>query len=234
MSTLPDPHTLTFDVLIPADAQEVVTRTDDDGVKQASVFSLGGQRLASVVWGEDGVLGSFTTARWRIELHDNGMPRYAAPLVDGKIHGQTVQWTPQGEPLSVCTFKHGTGVDYWCDHETGALAEEHPQVDGRPHGIERWWSEDENGPSVFHERHWYHGMVHGIERWWVDESEAPDAGYPKFFIQNETVDRESYLRAARDDSTLPPWRAADDRPHRALPTGFARLIVRPRAWDGED
>lgn len=89
----------------------------------------------------------------QLEFHERGVV-YAEPFVDGRLHGLAKQFGTDGRLLLVSPFEHGTGTDFWCG-ERRRLAEEHPLVDGKPSGTERWWNEDQKtvySRSVLHRR----------------------------------------------------------------------------------
>jgi hypothetical protein len=109
-----------------------------------------------------------------------------------------------------------------CNHR-GMLQEEHPLVRGKPSGVERWWVD---ARTIYEETHWLNGTWHGPRRdWRGSKLEGP----PQFFIRGKRVSKRVYLKASRTDSTLPPYRPADDSPKRTLPAECIRLRRRARA-----
>ncbi len=100
---------------------------------------------------------------------------------------------------------------------------------GHRHGFE-WWI-NESQASVYEERHWRDDQAHGIEREWNSEGRLR-RGYPKYFVAGRQVTRRQYIRAAASDSSLPPFRKAENRPRRAFPPTIARHLGDPRDAGG--
>lgn len=132
---------------IPAKAREHITQRFDTGEKASSEFWLGDQLVGEAGWNDDGTphfakgLRAGCAHGHTVDYHcDGGL--YAQPWSNGLPHGWAKQWSPSGRLLIICPFRHGTGVDYFCDNR-GRLVEEHPLVRGRPHGVERWWNFDQ-------------------------------------------------------------------------------------------
>lgn len=146
---------------------------------------------------------------------------YAEPFVAGKVHGLAKQFDVHGHLMMVSPFVRGSGVDFWCDEE-GRLAEEHPLVDGTPSGCHRWWNQD--GKSVYSETQYRDGLQHGVSREW--SSGKLGSGFPKFFLAGKPVSRRRYLDAGARDSSIPPYRLEEDRPHRKVPSKFSKLKAR--------
>lgn len=122
-------------------------------------------------------------------------------------------------------FVRGTGVDLFYDDE-GRLAEERPLVGGQRSGIERWWNPDQT--TAYEETAFFSGLPHGVARQWRDGRLRP--GFPHFLVHGQRVTKRSYLRAARVDPTLAPYRRDDDQPARRLPDAYlaARQTSRRR------
>jgi hypothetical protein len=51
-------------------------------------------------------------------------------------------------------------------------------------------------------------------------------GFPKFFLEGRQVSRRVYLRAAKDDPTLPRYRPEEDLPNRDMTVTFGKLRKR--------
>lgn len=213
---------------IPAGATETVTRVDEHGRKFASEFWFRGQLAGRAYWNPDGTpclavgLRNGVPVGHQVEFHEFGGV-YAEPFVEGRLHGLARQFAPDGRLLMVSPFEHGTGTDFWCDHQ-GRLAEEHPVVDGKPSGTERWWTEDQK--TVYSETEWLNGEWHGATRHWTGG--RLDRGFPKFFVEGKRVSKRAYLKLAQRDRTLPPFRPESDSPVRTLPERFLRLRERAR------
>jgi hypothetical protein len=155
--------------------------------------------------------------------YESGAIVYAEPFVDGALHGVAKQFSPHGRLLLVSPFKRGTGIDFWCD-ERGRLAEEHPLVEGKPSGTERWWNPDQK--SVYSETEWLNGEWHGAKREWDDARLVPR--FPQFYVRGKRVAKRAYLKLAAKDPSLPPYRNEADSPARALPRKFLELKKRAR------
>jgi hypothetical protein len=211
---------------IPAAATERITERDDVGEKQGSEFWLRGRLVGRAWWDELGLVVATGLRRgvpdgYQIEYVD-GRISYAEPFVDGVQHGWARQYAPSGRILMECPFRSGSGTDYWCD-DRGQLSEEHPLVGGRPSGVERWWAD---GRSIYSETHWLDGEWHGPHRRW--RGGKLDQGFPEFYIRGKRTSKPAYLKALRDDLTLPAYRPEDDSPERTLPRAFAALRARVR------
>jgi antitoxin component YwqK of YwqJK toxin-antitoxin module len=216
---------------IPARAEEKILGYDKRGAKERSEFWLNGKRVGFVSWdpwepsGTPGIAGGYRNGV-RVGYHivyDRGTVSYAEPFKNGLVHGWAKQFNARGRLIFEGPFKNGTGTDYWCD-EKGRLAEEHPLVEGKPSGWERWWSEDQK--SIYSETHWANGEWHGIKREWARG--RLDRGYPKFYVRGKQISKREYPAAARRDTTLPPYRPEDDSPARRLPARFIQLKRRFR------
>ena len=194
---------------------------DAAGRKEASEFWLDGE-LVGEVWWDEGRPGIAVGRRggkkygYLVEYHE-GTVSYAEPFVDGLQHGWAKQYTRKGRLLIANPYVRGTGTDYFCNSR-GELQEEHPIVDRRLSGFDRWWTDR---TSVHEETHYVAGEKHGIVRHWSGGKLSPE--YPKYFVNGEEVSRERYLEAARRDPTLPAHRPEDDSPERTLPERFLEL-----------
>ena len=155
--------------------------------------------------------------------YDNGQLELAEPYCDGRIHGTAKQWDEDGRLIGTYTLRHGTGFDIWRNlREDGTpyVAEIQTYRDGFFDGFTWWFNEDR---SVWWEWHWRQGAQHGIERQWNDH-ERLARGWPKYWIDGNQVDKRRYVRAVRRDSSLPPFRDADQAPLRALPRDLQELL----------
>ena len=211
---------------IPTEALELVTKFDDKGRKSESQFWLKGKLVGRASWYPNGGpclavgLRRNVAHGYQIEYHE-GTPSgvsYAEPFVGGRVHGLAKQFDVDGHLVLASPFVHGTGIDYWCD-QNGRLAEEHPVIDGRISGCERWWNGD--GKSVFSETHYREGLRHGVVREWSGRKLRN--GFPMFFLRGRVVSLRRYLRAQKSDESLPQYRAEEDRPQRRLPERFIEL-----------
>ena len=155
---------------------------------------------------------------------DDGRLSLIEPYVNGKIHGTAKQYGRHGSVIGTYSLRHGTGYDIWrTESEDGAIgiSEIHSLRDGLPHGYE-WWL-TENSHVLSHELHWHEGEYHGIEREWNLSSKLR-RGYPRYWIKGDRVTKREYLRAAKTDRTLPPFRLEDNSPRRRFPAEIERLF----------
>jgi antitoxin component YwqK of YwqJK toxin-antitoxin module len=181
------------------------------------------------------------------EFHETGELAFERPLKEGRVHGTEYRWDCPGELLSEepyvkglphgtarqwlggkligsYTMVRGTGIDlWWQEREDGSvyLSEVYPLRDGRPHGFEWWLNEDQE--TVCIERHYWEGKPHGIWREWNSRGRLC-RGFPEYYVGGVKVTRPQYLRAAREDPTLPPFREEDNEPRRRFPPEIARHL----------
>lgn len=192
------------------DGQVVGQRAYDDNgnLKIETPLKNGKKHGREYIWNEDGTLES------------------VEPYFEGKIHGLARQYGRNGTVIGTYRCVHGTGLDIWRqERKDGSIfiSEIHSLQDGRPHGYEWWLNVDQR--SVWHERHWNQGTVHGIERMWNDKGSLR-RGYPKYWIRGQAVGRRIYLKAAKQDKTLPPFREGDNRPQRQFPIEIGNQTLR--------
>jgi antitoxin component YwqK of YwqJK toxin-antitoxin module len=140
-------------------------------------------------------------------------------IKNGKAHGTAKQWSSETGKL-IGSFKmiNGNGIDLWWQDWPAQvhLSEVCFMKNGAPHGIE--WNLDHN-ESVFIERQWFNGKWHGIYRSWKN-SRTLDKGFPKFFIKNKQITKAQYLKACKNDQTLPKYKTTEDRASRKFPTSL--------------
>ncbi len=194
------------------------------GAKSRSRFHHGGERIAEVLWEEDGT----PSWGWRlrrgkrhgpsVEWWPNGRVAFVEPFVDGLVHGVARHFDDQGKLLLRTRYVKGTGVDLWCDLSNRSLAEETRLRGGTLHGVRRWWNGD--GRTVWLEEPYRDGKLHGIVREWHGKLRR------RFFVDGEQVDKRTYLR----DASLPPYRADDDRPERPLPAEIVGQPIHVEMW----
>lgn len=148
------------------------------------------------------------------------------PYFEGKLHGLAKQYGRKGKVIGTYRCVHGTGLDIWrSERKDGSIiiSEIHSLKDGQPHGCEWWLRDDQH--SVWHECHWSQGLVHGIERIW-DSKGSLKRGYPKFWINGQTVSKRTYLKRAELDEALPALQLADNQPQRWFPAEIEALFTR--------
>lgn len=208
---------------IPKDVREVTQSVHEWGYKSIACL-LGRKVVGSRLRDENGGLieeyGLRDNEKCGYERHwsNDGVLLYRRYFVDGKQHGIARQWNSKGTLLIVYRMRRGTGIDIWCN-EDGELQEEHPVRDGMRHGPERWWNENQR--TIYIERYWYEGDLHGIEREWAETGRLR-RGFPKYFIRNRQVNKQTYMREARKNQTLSPFRSKDNAPQRVLPREYLR------------
>ena len=159
-----------------------------------------------------------------ITWDDNGRLLSIEPYAKGKLHGTTKQYGRNGKVIGTYKLVHGTGFDIW-RHENEDnrvfVSEIHSLKDGLPNGYEWWFASTKQ--DLLHERHWHMGKLHGIERMWNSKGRLY-RGYPTFFISDQTVSKQKYVKLTRTDKTLPAFREKDNFPHRSLPSETRILI----------
>jgi antitoxin component YwqK of YwqJK toxin-antitoxin module len=151
-----------------------------------------------------------------ITWDDNGKLLSIEPYAKGKIHGTAKQYGQNGRVIGIYKIKHGTGFDIWRqeDEDNGVFVSEiHALKDGFPNGYEWWFASPEQ--DLILERHWQMGKLHGIERVWNSKSRLR-RGYPKFFIADQNVSKQKYIKMTLMDKTLPVFREKDNLPYRKL------------------
>jgi len=161
---------------------------------------------------------------WESTWNDDGTLLLVEPYVNGRIHGTAKQYGRQGNVIGTYTLIQGTGFDVWRQEKedrTNFVSEIHRLQDGTPHGYE--WHFASSQGELWHERHWYIGKLHGIERIWSSKGKLR-RGYPMFYVLEQEVSKQTYLKLARDDKTLPAYRAEDRLPHRIFPPEIQELM----------
>jgi hypothetical protein len=191
---------------------------------------LNGEVVGQRAYNEEGQLVTETPLKNGIkhgrefQWHDDGRLSLIVPYVNGKVHGTAKQYGRNGSVIGAYTLRHGTGYDVWRqEDEDGAvrISEIHTLKDGLPHGFEWWLSEDPH--VVWHEIHWHEGQYHGIERQW-NLAKKLRRGFPQNWINGDRVDKRKYLRAAKRDPSLPPFRLKDNSPRRRFPPAIEQLF----------
>ena len=162
------------------------------------------------------------------EFHwdDDGTLNLIEPYVNGNIHGTAKQYGRRGSVIGTYKLRHGTGYDIWRQESANGsirISEIHTLKGGLPHGYEWWLTRKSH--IVWHERHWNQGEFHGIERLW-NATNKLSRGFPQYWIKGQPVTKRQYLRAAEQDSGMPPFRLKDNSPRRRFPEMIERLLVR--------
>jgi antitoxin component YwqK of YwqJK toxin-antitoxin module len=209
---------------IPTEAEERVTERYDGGVKKKAEYYLNGEEVGRRWFFEAGDLemeisvrdgrqhGPFRT--W----YESGQLSSETIYVNGLEHGTARQWAEDGTLIGTYEMDHGTGLDLWwtglSDEGGWHLSEARYMLAGDRHGFE-WWI-DADQMSVNREGHFAKGQEHGVQRDWNSAGRLR-RGFPKYFVNGGQVTKRQYLRAAHLDSSLPPFRAEDNRPERQFP-----------------
>lgn len=219
---------------IPPNVVEQVTREfrrEGGGIYyRLTTCVLNGEVVGQRAYGEEGQLVTETPLRngskhgREFQWEDDGRLSLIEPYVNGKIHGTAKQYGRNGKVIGTYRLRHGTGYDIWrVEDEDGAfrVSEIHTLSDGLPHGYEWWLSHKPH--ILYHELHWHEGEYHGIERQWNFANKLR-RGFPQYWIKGERVPKSKYLRAAKKDLTLPPFRLKDNSPRRKFPVEIEQLF----------
>ena len=190
---------------------------------------LNGEVVGRRAYGEEGQLVTETPLRngsrhgREFQWDDDGTLISIEPYLNGKIHGTAKQYGRDGSVIGTYSLHNGTGYDIWRAESEGAfyISEIHSLRDGLPHGYEWWLTEKPR--ILWHERHWREGKYHGIEREW-NIAHKLSRGFPRYWINGERVSKPKYLRAAKKDSSLPPFRVKDNSPRRRFPVEIEQLF----------
>lgn len=189
-------------------------------------YYLGRSYVGRRVYDKDGLLEdecSYKNGKkhgW--EYHwENGRLSWALPYDNGREHGTARTWGTSGALLGSYTMDHGTGIDLWWNELEGEpqLTEARVVVDNLMDGYEYWF--ETGNPGVLRkEKWWSKGRLHGIEREWNDRGRLR-RGFPKYWIHDRQVDKRTYERAVKADTTLRPFRIEDNQPSRVFPPEVA-------------
>lgn len=209
---------------IPTSATEIVEDAFDGGAKKSAFFFLGGEKVGFRQWSESGELeveygmrNGTKHGRW-YRFYENGQPEEVIPYRNGRRHGTGKQWLPDGQLLITYKLVNGTGLDLWCGHENDTLAEECYWPKEGELGYHREWNDDET--SIWQEYHYYTEKgYHGIWREWNKQG-ILRRGFPKYYVDDNRVTKQQYLKASLIDRTLPPYRPEEDRAYRELPREY--------------
>lgn len=191
---------------------------------------LNGEVVGQRAYAENGQLVTETPLRngrkhgREFQWEDDGRLLLVEPYVNGKVNGTAKQYGRNGSVIGTYNLRHGTGYDIWrVEDEDGAthISEIHTLVDGLPHGYEWWLTTKPH--IVRHELHWHEGEYHGIERQW-NLANKLRRGFPRYWINGSRVTKRSYLRAAKTDHSLPPFRLQDNSPRRRFPSKIEQLF----------
>jgi len=204
--------------IIPPKAREKVVKRHETGFKQVALYYLDRKLIGHRSWDDQGRLAVEYAIRNNLMhgpfrgYHSNGTLSWVTQFVDGKEHGMSRQYDQNGNLIGTYRMKHGTGVDLWYS-APGELSEERHLRDGKWEGFERWWNTNH---TVWEETHFKGGVEHGIKRAWNSRGRLR-RGFPQFLIRGMKVTKQKYLRACKQDSSLPLYRTEDDNPKRTPP-----------------
>lgn len=210
-------------------AQEhVVSAHKSNGQKQKAEYVLDGEVVGVRQFYEDGNIGMETPYRngvihgtlYCFDVFEKKLRvTFAEPYRNGLAHGMAKQWSSDGEKLiGTYTMQRGTGLDLWRSwgykSEVYYLSEARYLKDGKWHGFEWWFNEDQK--SVHEENHYWENLQHGIQRMW-NSNGVLKRGYPRYWVNNERVSKRQYLSASAKDCNLPLFHEADNLPLRDFP-----------------
>jgi antitoxin component YwqK of YwqJK toxin-antitoxin module len=115
---------------IPSGAVEVVEEYYPTGERKSSSYFLGGEKVGFRQWDEAGRLEFEYAMRGGVKhgheyrFYPNGRLEDKETYREGRLHGVGRQWSEDGRLLVTWKLVDGTGLDLWCDTQTGTLAEE--------------------------------------------------------------------------------------------------------------
>ena len=208
---------------IPPDAVEVIETCYLSGQPESAHYLIGDEVVGKRLWDEEG----WVDMEWGIkdglkhgnELRWCGKDRLLSvePYRNGKTHGTTKQFGPDGEILITYTMRDGVGLDLWCD-EDGSLSEEAYWPARGEIGYTRRWNSDNK--TVWQEYFYLLGDGwHGITREWNSRGRLR-RGFPKYYVKNKQVRKRDYIKASASDLQLIAFREEDNLPNRQLPQEY--------------
>jgi hypothetical protein len=210
---------------IPKHATEVVGSRYPNGSKKTAAYTVDGEMVGYREWQPDGHLDFEYGLRngdkhgYEYRFHENGNLLEKERCRHGRLHGVGKQWAEDGRLLVTWKMVNACGLDLWCDEE-GHLAQEHLWPRSGELGYKRLWTGDEW--TVYEEYFFMLGKgYHGIWRKWNARG-LLKRGFPWFFVADRRVRMREYLQARETDTSLPPYLAAADAPHRCLPEEYLR------------
>jgi hypothetical protein len=215
---------------IPAVAHERVVEKWPNGIRKRAEYWVKGRVVGVRGFFEDGQL-EFECPQKDGKPHGKqyywiapGKLSSVEPYENGLAHGVAKQWSTSAKLIGTYRMNQGTGIDLWRqEREDGSvyLSEVLHLKAGRPVGF-RWGINDDQRTIYLEDHYNAKGQRHGIWREW-DVNGRLRPGFPKFFIRNRAVSKRRYIAACKIDSTLPPYRDADDSPQRVFPR---RITIR--------
>lgn len=220
---------------IPDEAREKITQKHGNGTRKRAEYLLGKKLVGIREFHRDNTpevewsLRNGVRHGWNYRWDIPGELLSAEHYEDGVSHGTAYQWGRDGRLIGSYTMEHGTGIDLWWgawDVERVYLSEAYQYVDGRRHGFEWQFSvcDELDGKSwLCRECHWVEGILHGIERSWNTKGRL-QRGYPRYWVNRERVTKAQYVRAAKEDEQLPPFRLEENQCPRKFPAEVARHL----------
>lgn len=196
--------------------------------KMHVVWSLDGTVLSECPFDRNGLRHGLELSR-----HGNGLVEWQVRWVHGFMHGSANQFDEKGHVLCRSPFRHGSGIDVWV--QSNEVVEFRELIENKRQGVERW-----GHPMLPYEEAYYHrGQKVGIHRRW--NATVLEEGYPKFFVDDAEVSKETYRHVRAKRMELPAYRIAEDSRVRRLPATFrdiwlqkeirAALVKRPGPYD---
>jgi antitoxin component YwqK of YwqJK toxin-antitoxin module len=207
---------------IPRAAKEVIEVTFENGIKKSAFFFLQRKKVGYREWDEDGKL-EFEYEMRNGKKHGreycfwSGQPSEVTPYRNGLIHGTGTQWADDGTVLITYRLINGTGLDLWCDNQTGTLSEELYWPKNGELGYRRNWNDDE---TTVNTEYFFNGKgYHGVWRKWYSEGKLR-RGFPHYYVNGKRVTKRQYFKASEKDGTLPRYSPEDNQPSRKLPSEY--------------
>ncbi|MFA6118478.1 MAG: toxin-antitoxin system YwqK family antitoxin [Parachlamydiales bacterium] len=120
----------------------------------------------------------------RTTFHSNGQIKSTMSFQDYKLHGDQINYSPDGQILMTMTWKKGNLDGMHTIYKNGNKIAEIPYFNGLKHGIERHYSD--NG-KLSSETHWDQDKKHGSERIYTDNDTEI-----KWFFKGKTVSSKKF------------------------------------------
>ena len=207
---------------VPFEARYTETGRNDACV--TGVFLYGSGKM-QVAWSLEGAVLSECPFDRRGLRHGLELSRYEDGAVEwqvrwlrGVMHGSAQQFDEDGHVLYRSRFNQGTGIDLWV--QGSEIVELRELEDNERHGLERW-----GHPRLPYEEAFYlRGRRAGVFRRWAGVD--LEAGYPKFFVDDEEVSKNEYLRARRERAELPAYVPAENGRARPMLRVFKSIWLR--------
>jgi len=219
-------YEIAYQSSIPEGAREKVTARGKDRCPVRAEYYLGETLVGTRIWNPDGTPSAEYAYEdnlrhgWTYFWDSYGSLISAQPYERGLQHGTASQWASDGRLLGTYTMEYGNGLDLWWredEADRAILQEVYHFVAGQLQGFE--WGFAWDGQLAV-EQHWFADKLHGMERRWSPTGKL-QRGFPRYWVDGQRVRKPSYIKAATQDTTLPPLRPEDDLPERTYPPEIA-------------